>query len=64
MIVLFLLYWAAVAIIFVIGLIKLIIAASNGTPAKAGLRLLILSTIMVVIGAGACAFMLTGMDTR
>jgi hypothetical protein len=57
-------YWLAVVVIFVVGLIKLIIAASNGTPARAGLKLLIISIIMVVIGAGACAFMLTGIDTR
>jgi hypothetical protein len=57
-------YWAAVGIIFLIGLIKLIIAASNGGPAKSGLRLLIISIIMVVIGAGACAMMLSNISVR
>jgi hypothetical protein len=57
-------YWAAAGIIFLIGLIKLIIAASDGSPAKSGLRLLIISIIMVVIGVGACAMMLSNIDTR
>lgn len=57
-------YWIAAVVIFVVGLIKLIIAASNGEPAKGGLKLLILSIIMVVIGVGTCALMLSGISTR
>jgi hypothetical protein len=61
---LFIAYWAAAGIIFLIGLIKLIIAASNGGPAKGGLRLLIISVIMVVIGVGACAMILSNISVR
>jgi len=57
-------YWAAAGIVFLVGLIKLIIAATNGGSAKSGLWLLIISIIMVVIGAGACALMLSGLNTR
>jgi len=57
-------YCCAVVVIFLIGLIKLIIAAVQGTSAKTGLKLLILSVIMVLIGAGACALMLSGINTR
>ena len=57
-------YWGAAGIIFLIGLIQLIVAASEGTSAKSGLRLLIISVIMVVIGAGACVMMLSNISTR
>ncbi|MHA4894544.1 hypothetical protein ACXZ1K_07310 [Pedobacter sp. PWIIR3] len=56
-------YWGAVVMIFLIGLIKIIVAAINGTSLKNGLKLLILSVIMVVIGAGACALMMSGIGT-
>jgi hypothetical protein len=64
LVLLMIVYWLAVVVIFMVGLIKLITALSNGAPVKGGLKLLIISIIMVVIGAGACAFMLTGIDTR
>ena len=64
MVLLFMAYWAAAGIIFLIGLIKLIIAASSNEPAKSGLKLLIISIIMVVIGAGACALMMSGISVR
>ena len=61
---LFIAYWIATVIIFLVGLIKLIIAVSNSQPVKSGLTLMIVAIIMVVIGAGACAMMLTGINTR
>jgi hypothetical protein len=61
MIALLLLYWAAVAIIFIVGIIMMIVATANSKPVKPGLRLVILSVILLVIGAGACAIMLSGL---
>ncbi|WP_448104677.1 hypothetical protein [Pedobacter panaciterrae] len=61
MIALLLLYWAAVAIIFIVGIIIMIVATANNKPVKPGLRLVILSVILLVIGAGACAIMLSGL---
>ena len=61
MIALILLYWAAVAIIFIVGIIMMIVATANNQPVKPGLRLVILSVILLVIGAGACAIMLSGL---
>ena len=61
MIALLLLYWAAVAIIFIVGIIMMIVATVNNQPLKQGLRLVILSVILLVIGAGACAIMLSGL---
>lgn len=45
-------------VLFVVGIIMMIVAASNNTPVKPGLKLLIASVIMVVIGFGACAVIL------
>jgi hypothetical protein len=61
MIALLLLYWAAVAIIFIVGIIMMIVATANNKPVKPGLRLVILSVILLVIGAGACDIMLSGL---
>nr|WP_068891348.1 hypothetical protein [Pedobacter panaciterrae] len=61
MITLVLLYWAAVAIIFIVGVIMMIVATTKGQPVKTGLRLVILSVILLVIGAGSCAIMLSGL---
>jgi len=52
------LYGLAAVVLFVVGIIMMIVAASNNTPIKPGLRLLIASVIMVVIGFGACAVIL------
>lgn len=59
-VVLSLLYWAITGILFLVGLIKLIAESAKGQPVKPGLRLMIISVIMVVIGAGACAIILGG----
>lgn len=42
-------YWIAVAIIFLIGLVMLIVKSSNNLPLKPALRLLIISVVMLVI---------------
>lgn len=54
-------YWIAVAIIFLIGLVMLIVKSSNNLPLKPALRLLIISVVMLVIGVGACAAILSGL---
>lgn len=64
MIVLSLIYWVAVGVIFLIGMIKMISALSRNEPAKPGLKLIIAAVIMVVIGAGACAAILGGISIR
>lgn len=61
---LFLLYWLAAAVLFLVGLIKLIVALSNDQPAKPALKLIIISVIMLVIGFGACAAMMSGFSVR
>jgi hypothetical protein len=60
-IVLCILYWLAVAGILLIGLIKLGVSSSKNEPVKPALRLIIISLVMLVIGVGACAAILTGM---
>jgi len=55
---LLILYGLATVVLFVVGLIMMIVAASNNMPVKPGLKLLIASVIMVVIGFGACAVIL------
>ena len=51
-------YWIAVAIIFLVGLVMLIVKSSKNLPLKPALRLMIISVILLVIGVGACAIML------
>jgi len=55
---LLILYGLATVVLFVVGIIMMIVAASNNAPVKLGLKLLIASVIMVVIGFGACAVIL------
>ncbi|MCZ4221998.1 hypothetical protein [Pedobacter rhodius] len=55
---LLILYGLATVGLFVAGIIMMIVAASNNTPLKPGLKLLIASVIMVIIGFGACAVIL------
>lgn len=54
-------YWIVVGGVFLVGLIKLLVAMGNNEPAKPGLKLIITSVIMVVIGVGACAAILGGL---
>lgn len=61
-VVLSIIYWVSVLIIFFVGLIRLIINAMNKQPVRGALKLVILSVVMVVIGAGACALMMSGIN--
>lgn len=58
LILLLILYGFATVILFVVGLIMIIVASTNNGSVKPGLKLLIASVIMVVIGLGACAVIL------
>ncbi|WP_157255682.1 hypothetical protein [Pedobacter sp. Leaf41] len=55
-------YWLAVAVLFIVGLIQVIIRSSRNQPVKPGLILIIISVIMIVIGAGACAIILSNLS--
>ncbi|KQS35951.1 hypothetical protein [Pedobacter sp. Leaf194] len=57
----FIFYWLIVVVLFVVGMIQLIIKSAKGLPLKPALRLLIVSVIMLVIGAGACAVILSNL---
>ncbi|TCD11198.1 hypothetical protein EZ449_06825 [Pedobacter frigidisoli] len=59
---LFVLYWIAVIILFVVGVIQVIIKSSKNEPVKPGLKLIIASVVMLVIGAGACAVILSNLN--
>lgn len=63
-VVLSIVYWIAVGIIFLIGLIKIIVASVNNQPPKPGLKLIIAAIIMLVIGAGACVAIVSGISIR
>lgn len=58
---LFVFYWIAVVILFVVGLIQVIIRSAKNESVKPGLKLIIISIIMLVIGAGACAVILSNL---
>ena len=58
LILLLILYGFATVILFVVELIMIIVASTNNGSVKPGLKLLIASVIMVVIGLGACAVIL------
>jgi hypothetical protein len=55
---LFVIYCLTAIVLFVVGIIQIIIKSSRNEPVKPGLKLLIISVIMVVIGFGACAVLL------
>nr|WP_132394988.1 hypothetical protein [uncultured Pedobacter sp.] len=55
---LFVIYCLTAIVLFVVGIIQIIIKSSRNEPVKSGLKLLIISVIMVVIGFGACAVLL------
>ena len=52
-------YWLEVGVVFLIGLIQDIIKSSKNEPLKPALKLLIISIVMLVIGVGACAVLLS-----
>lgn len=56
--VLFIVYCLTAVVLFVVGIIQIITKSSRNEPVKPGLKLLIISVIMVVIGFGACAVLL------
>ncbi len=56
--VLFIVYCLTAVVLFVVGIIQIIIKSSRNEPVKPGLKLLIISVIMVIIGFGACAVLL------
>jgi len=51
-------YVLTAIVLFVVGIIQIIIKSSRNEPVKSGLKLVIISVIMVVIGFGACAILL------
>lgn len=60
-IILCILYWLAVAGLLLIGLIKLGVSSSKKEPVRPALKLINISLVMLVIGVGTCAAILTGM---
>lgn len=54
-------YWICVAGVLLTGFIMLLVKSSKNLPLKPALRLLIIGVIMIVIGVGACAAMLSGL---
>ncbi|WP_344849252.1 hypothetical protein [Pedobacter jeongneungensis] len=59
---LFIVYWAVAVLLFIVGIIQMIIKAAKNKPVKSGLKLVIASVIMLVIGAGACAVILSNLN--
>ncbi|MBO9673705.1 MAG: hypothetical protein J7577_09685 [Sphingobacteriaceae bacterium] len=57
----FIIYWVIVVLLFVIGIIQIIVKAIKDQSVKPGLKLVIASVIMLVIGAGACAVILSNL---
>ena len=58
----FIIYWVIAVLLFVIGIVQVIIKAVKNQPVKSGLKLVIASIIMLVIGAGACAVILSNLN--
>nr|WP_315423017.1 hypothetical protein [uncultured Pedobacter sp.] len=59
---LFIVYWVIVGLLFTIGIIQIIVKAAKNQSVKPGLKLVIASVIMLVIGAGACAVILSNLS--
>jgi len=58
----FIIYWVIVVLLFLVGIIQLIVKSTKNQPLKPALRLIIASVIMLVIGAGACAVILSNLS--
>lgn len=58
---LLILYWAGTGLLLVVGFVMLIANAVMDKPLKTALRLLIAGVILLVIGAGACAAIMSGL---
>jgi len=54
-------YWLVVVVLFIVGVVQVIIKSVRNEPVRSGLRLIIASVIMLVIGAGACAVILSNL---
>ncbi|MFD2288673.1 hypothetical protein GJU39_11320 [Pedobacter petrophilus] len=54
-------YWLAVVVLFIVGIVQVIIKSARKEPLKPGLILILISVIMLVIGAGACAVILSNL---
>jgi len=59
LLVLLFLYGLTAIVLFIVGIIQVIIKSTNNESVKPGLKLIIISVIMVVIGFGACAVILS-----
>ncbi|WP_293741752.1 hypothetical protein [uncultured Pedobacter sp.] len=57
----FIIYWVIAVLLFIIGIVQIIMKAVRNQPVKPGLQLVIASVIMLVIGAGACAVILSNL---
>ncbi|WP_293306261.1 hypothetical protein [Pedobacter sp. UBA5917] len=55
---LLIIYCLTAIVLFIVGIIQVIIKSTRNEPVKTGLKLIIISVIMVVIGFGACAVLL------
>lgn len=58
----FIIYWLIVVVVFLVGIIQLIAKSAKNQPVKPALKLIIASVIMLVIGAGACAVILSNLS--
>ncbi|GGP03497.1 hypothetical protein GCM10010992_12130 [Cloacibacterium rupense] len=58
---LFILYWLIVIVLFLIGL-GISIFAKDNEKRKTGIRMLITSVIMLIIGAGVCGYILMNLN--
>lgn len=54
-------YWVIVVVLFIVGVVQVIIKSVKNEPVRPGLKLIIASVIMLVIGAGACAVILSNL---
>ncbi|WP_419130975.1 hypothetical protein [Pedobacter sp. N23S346] len=54
-------YWVIVVVLFIVGVVQVIIKSVKNEPVRSGLKLIIASVIMLVIGAGACAVILSNL---
>ncbi|NTE00057.1 hypothetical protein G6M26_43230 [Agrobacterium tumefaciens] len=55
-------YWLVVVVLFIVGVVQVIIKSVKNEPVRSGLRLIIAAVIMLVIGAGACAVILSNLN--
>ncbi|MFC4212646.1 hypothetical protein ACFOWA_15730 [Pedobacter lithocola] len=58
----FVIYWLLVAVLFIIGIVQLIMKSVKNQLVKPALKLIIASVILVVVGAGACAVILSNLS--